>query len=373
MNCQCITNQRRLTPGVFNLKQYLNSAETMVWRLTDHTTNGGECNLCNYEAFLVLSASGEVDEVLLTKEMEGETMKLTWNVGKYATYLTGYVKYQIVFRSAEIGTLGVIGATDTNANGVYKIQNEAAEGTYRVYTNSNSYRIEWDTTNERWRIVSSTGDVVDYQRFPNPQPCCGSWNTVAVGNNTAAVWASDEAIMYISETIAADQAISANFPTILRQVWEKVRSMIIKAGASTATVPVTETDWKGTEAPYYIDLAALGGDAIPYGAEIMSVILFRGSASAGYSDIANVKIEQSASGRTYIYSPEIVTGKAVILITGGMSYSEAGNGGGDTDTSNLAGDNLPIQLGSPVSIKGYVDAKLGDVNAILDQINGEEV
>jgi hypothetical protein len=149
--------------------------------------------------------------------------------------------------------------------------------------------------------------------------------------------------------------------------------MILKAGASTATVPVEEADWKGEESPYYIDVATLGGgNAVPYGAEIMQAIIFKGTASAGYSDIATVKIEQKPNGKTYVYSPEKVTGKAVILIKGGMTYSEAGTGG-DIDTSNLAGDNLPIQLGSPVSIKGYVDTQIGDINTILDNINGEEV
>lgn len=375
MNCTCKVEQRRLMPAVFNLKQHLNGAETMVWELDNCVINQGTCDLKKYDATLVLCVDGVVDEILLVKEhdAESETMKLKWNVGIYATALSGHVKYQIVFRSAQIGTLGVIGAEDVNANGTYNILNESAEGTARVYTNATGYRIDWDNENNRWQMKDDKGGIIDYQATPSIKPYCGAWGKVAVSNAVSAVWASDEAIMYISETIAADQYISANFPTILRQVWEKVRSMILKAGASTATVPVTETDWKGAESPYYIDLAEIGGgNAIPYGAEIMQAIIFKGTASAGYSDIATVKIEQKPNGKTYVYSPEKVTGKAVILIKGGMTYSEAGTGG-DIDTSNLAGDNLPIQLGSPVSIKGYVDAQIGDVNAILDNINGVEV
>ena len=52
MNCTLNVDQRRLTPGVFNLKQHLNAAETMVWKLTSRLTNNGECDLCDYDAFL---------------------------------------------------------------------------------------------------------------------------------------------------------------------------------------------------------------------------------------------------------------------------------------------------------------------------------
>ena len=69
MNCTCNIEYRRLTPGVFNLKQHLNDAETMVWKLTSRLTNNGELDLCDYDAFLVLSVNGVIDEIMLTKTM----------------------------------------------------------------------------------------------------------------------------------------------------------------------------------------------------------------------------------------------------------------------------------------------------------------
>lgn len=367
-DCQCNIENGMLSPGVFNIKQFLNGTEEMRWTVSSRQLPGG-IDLAKYDAYLVLCIKGRVDEILLTKSVFEDTLQLMWKVDKYATSLTGYVSYQIVFRSKQIGTLNVIGAEDSNANGLYSIRNEALEGDTRQYVNENNYTLLWDAQNGYWQILSDKGEQVDHQWSPNTEPYCGGWKTVAVSNNVSATWYSNMAVMYISESIAADEHIAANFPTILRQVWEKVRHLIISAGASTATVPVKETDWKGAKSPFCIDIAELGDD-IPYGAEIMSVILFKGNTSVGYSDVANVKIEQTPSGKTYIYSPEKVTGKVIIIIKGGMTYSEAG---GDTDTSKLAGDNLPIQLGSPVSIKGYVDAQIGDINVILDQINGVEV
>ena len=81
MNCTCNIEQRRLTPGVFNLKQHLNDAETMVWKLTSRLTNNGELDLCDYDAFLVLSVNGVIDEIMLTKTMiddngDGEAPRL---------------------------------------------------------------------------------------------------------------------------------------------------------------------------------------------------------------------------------------------------------------------------------------------------------
>jgi hypothetical protein len=229
MNCTCKVDQRRLTPGVFNLKQYLNGTETMTWTVDNCLINEGTCDLKQYDAFLTLSVGGEIDEILLTKRQEEDNLKLVWNVGQYATALTGHVKYQISFRSATFDTLGVI-ANDPEANGVYTLTDQNATGNNRVYSKAeNGHNIKWDATNGRWALYSADGAVIDYQTTPSTEPHCGAWGEVAVGNNEAAVWISDEAIMYVSDSIAADQKVTANYPTILRQLWAKIN----KAGVTS--------------------------------------------------------------------------------------------------------------------------------------------
>lgn len=332
MDCTCNVTQRRLTPGVFNLKQYLNEAETMTWRLTTHMTDGGTCDLCDYDAFLVLSVCGKIDEIMLTKSMvtnegaglgdEAQIMELTWNVGTYATDLAGYVKYQIVFRSSTIGTLGVIGSTDEHANGTYTIDNELATGTGRTWTNNaigSGYKIKWDATNSRWAIYEADGTtLVDYQTFSSTEPCCGTWNGVAVGNTTAAAWYSDEAIMYISETIAADQNITARFPTILRQVWEAVKGLVIRSGVSVRDEEITAANWTGNAAPYTLDINALLD--IPAGMEVKSVELLREKNGGGYETITNAKFEFTSSGGSVVSSFEKIAGKVRATLNGGNGY-----------------------------------------------------
>lgn len=330
MNCTCNVAQRRLTPGVFNLKQYLNGAETMKWRLTTHYTDAGQCDLCDYEAFLAICVGGRMDEIKLTKSMIQPTdpdaehiLELSWNVGQYATELTGYTKYQIIFRSAKIGQLGVIGASDEAANGVYTIDSELVDGTYRTWTNhaeGSGYKIKWDGTNKRWTIYKADGaTVVDYQTFTNPEPCCGTWSTVAVGNSTAVVWTSDEAIMYISETLAADQSVTASFPTILRQVWEAVRAMIIKSGVSVMDGEITASDWQGSAAPYYINVPdKITG--VPTGCTVVGAQLFKAETGGGYTDIGNIKLEHGTDGTIKLYSLQKVTGKLIVSIKGGNGY-----------------------------------------------------
>lgn len=368
MRCKCITEQRRLTPAVFNLKQYMNMAETMVWEIDSCVINQGTCDLKNYDAFLVLCVGGRVDEVMLTKEHdpETETMKLIWNVGDYATALKGYTKYQIIFRSSEVGSLGVIGADDASANGIYTLTDATAEGTLRTYINPNGYVLQWDKIEARWCIQSGDGVPIDHQWTPSINPYCGAWNTLAVSNNVSAVWVSDEAVMYISETIAADEHITANYPTILRQVWEGVRRLVLTSGASVSSATVTEIDWQGEESPFYVDMATLNqGAALPYGASIAAVIMLQEEIEGGgYSDVANVNFVQDSEGKFLLYSPEKVTGRVTYILNGINAGKIPGN---------LTGENIPIQEGSPASIKQYFDDKMGNINAILDNINGEEV
>jgi hypothetical protein len=223
MNCKCKVDQRRLTPGVFNLKQFLNGSETMIWELDNCVINGGTCDLKNYDAFLTLCVAGEIDEILLTKRQTGDTLQLIWDVGAYATALTGYVKYQISFRSANFDTLGVI-ADDPEANGLYTLVDVNTFNTARVFKKAeNGYHVKWDAGNGRWALYQADGvSVIDFQTTPNTEPYCGVWGNIAVGNNEAAAWISDEAIMYVSDSIAADQKVTGNFPTILRQLWARL-------------------------------------------------------------------------------------------------------------------------------------------------------
>ena len=332
MNCTLNIEYRRLTPGVFNLKQHLNSAETMVWKLTSRMTNNGELDLFDYDAFLVLSVNGVIDEIMLTKTMiddngdgEAETMELTWNVGEYATALKGYVKYQIVFRNANPGQLGVLGSDDVNANGVYDIDAEAAEGMVRSYTNPDSgYIIKYDTLNFRWALYEDDGTTeADHQTVPSYNPYCGQWGTVIVGNSTAAAWYSDEAIMYISETISADQAVTANFPTILRQFWFSIRDIILRNGANVLEYDIVAGNWAGSEAPYSIDVTGLF--AIPAGAKLAGVQLFEIQDDEGLKEIANTRFEVDSFGKATLYAPEKTAGRLVALVKGGNGYWTTGD------------------------------------------------
>ena len=244
MNCKCKVEQRRLTPGVFNLKQFLNGSETMVWTVDNCIINDGTCDLNNYDAFLTLSIAGEIDEIMLTKLQTGGKLQLLWDVGTYATALTGYVKYQIAFRSANFDTLGVI-ADDPEANGVYVIEDQDAAGDARVFKQAeNGYSVKWDAGNGRWALYQADGaTVVDYQTTPSTEPHCGVWGNIAVGNNEAAAWISDEAIMYISDSIAADQKVTGNFPTILRQLWAKLnKSGVASVNGKTGIVELSPPD-----------------------------------------------------------------------------------------------------------------------------------
>lgn len=244
MNCKCKVEQRRLTPGVFNLKQFLNGSETMVWELDNCVINQGTCNLANYDAFLVLCVAGEIDEILLTKRQSGDKLQLLWDVGTYATALTGYVKYQITFRSSNFDTLGVI-ADDPEANGVYQLTDQNATGNDRIYQKAdNGYSIKWDAENGRWALYRTDGvSVIDYQTTPSTEPHCGVWDEIGVGNNEAAAWISDEAIMYVSETIAADQKVTGNYPTILRQLWKRIsKSGVTSVNGKTGIVDISPAD-----------------------------------------------------------------------------------------------------------------------------------
>lgn len=319
MNCTCKVSQRRLIPGVFNLKQHLNGSETMVWELDNCTTNQGTCDLRNYDAFLTLCVGGKIDEIMLTKQQTGDTIKLVWNVGRYGTALTGEVQYQIVFRNAQFDTLGVI-STDPEANGVYRLTNQNATGEHRIFVRpGNGYKIKWDATNGRWALYKADGaTVVDFQTLPSSEPHCGAWGSVLVGNNEAAAWYSDKAIIRVSESIAADESITANYPTILRQMFHGMQNICSKSGVTALTDWVLTTYWYGYKAPYYVNLH--DQFSIPAGCQIVDVRLQKENDDGTFTTVDSIEIVE-VDGKATLYCNEKVDGKITVSIrSAGGSY-----------------------------------------------------
>ena len=89
MNCECKVLQRRLTPGVFNLKQYLNDTETMRWNLSSRYLDDAQTrDAADYNAYLHMYRDGKFNVVQLGKEFNKDgSMALIWNVGKLATWM----------------------------------------------------------------------------------------------------------------------------------------------------------------------------------------------------------------------------------------------------------------------------------------------
>lgn len=320
--CQCNISNGLLSPGVFNLKQFLNETEEMRWTVSSRQLPGG-IDLANYDAFLVLQRgnSGEIDEVMLSKTNNTDgTITLVWNVGKWATWLKGYVKYQIVFRGHLVSELLVMGASDEDANGIYEINNEWSDGTNRKWTHKSreAYKIEFDAVNARW-CVRNGRTVVSYQTAPNTEPHYGLWDNLYVGNVSAMAWRSLEAVMYISESVAADEQVTAKYPTVLRQMWLGMRDMIIKSGFVVFEGEVTASNWKGDIAPYYVNVASVTD--VPHGCTVTGVRLFKTLENGSYSDIANIKYEQMADGTIYVYCLEKIAGKLAITVKGGNGYA----------------------------------------------------
>lgn len=324
MECQCKVDQRRLIPGVFNLKQYLNNTETMVWTLDSMTANDGECDLCAYDVFLVLSNGDMIDEIQISKQIEDNILKLVWNVGSYATMLSGYVHYQIVFRSPLVDSLGVICADDENANGIYEINSVTVGDKGRIFTNSDSgYTIKWCAENKCWAIYDANGEMVYCQTISNEEPCGGAWGDLLVGNHTASVWESDEAIMFISDSISADQSVTANFPTILRQMWLNLRNMAFRTGSSVMQGTIAADAWRGEEAPYYFNLTeALN---IESGLGMSGFALFQAQENGDYDSVANFRLSY-ADGMNIVYSNEKINGRFVATVGGVYSNSSTEGG-----------------------------------------------
>ena len=321
--CQCNITNGLLSPGVFNVKQFLNETQEMRWTVSSHLLPGG-IDLANYDAFLVLQRgnSGEIDEVMLSKVVNDDgTITLMWNIGKWATWLKGYVKYQIVFRGSVVSDLNVSGAKNSDANGIYKIVAEWAGNTDRewVSENNGAYKINYDAENLRWQLVN--GDTVEsYQTVPHDEPHYGLWDNLYVGNVSAMAWRSLEAVMYISESIAADEQITAKYPTILRQMWAEIKSMVIKSGTAVEECAVWASDWQGSEAPYYVDVRSIAPN-IPGTSAIVSVSGMETQGDGSQKVIDNITFVRNKNGTVQVFTVEKFTGKVFLTLKGGNGYS----------------------------------------------------
>lgn len=381
--CQCNIATGMLSPGVFNIKQFLNETQEMRWTVSSRSLPGG-IDLANYDAFLVMQhgESGEPDEVLLSKAVNADgTITLVWNVGKWATWLKGYVKYQIVFRGRLVSELRVMGATDANADGVYLVNSDLADGTGRYWTHKSreSYTIKYDATKSRWQLLNGN-TVVGYQIIPHEEPHYGLWDSLYVSNVSAMTWRSAEAFMYISESIAADESISAKYPTILRQMWLGLRNMIIKSGVTVLDGEVTESSWRGSVAPFYVD--ALTVASVPDGCTVVGARLFK-FVDGVFSSVDNIELGQDSNGKIRLYALEKVAGKVAFTVKGGNGYF-VGKDATSVDDAVIRGmvdeqmSNVKVGISNVSGLQEALDEKadkddIGSINSALDAINGEKV
>lgn len=321
-NCSCDVGKKLLTPGVFNLKQHLNGAEIMKWTLSSRYCENNNIDFMAHDAILVLQrGTGEPDEVLLTSTLNNDgTVTLSWDIGKYATWLTGYVKYQIVFRGKCKSELSVIMPDETDeANGGYAINDRTIEGYYRVWTNkaNGAYTVQYNTSLKRWELLNGA-TVVSYQTFANIEPYCGTWDNAIVGSATACVWRSIEAVMYISESIAADEHVSARCPTILRQMYHGMQNICSKSGITALSEWVYTTSWYKASAPYYVKLHELF--SVPKGCLLMNVRVQRENADGTFTDVDSIEVVEE-DGEAKLYCNEKIDAKITASIrSAGGSY-----------------------------------------------------
>lgn len=321
-NCSCKVDSKLLTPGVFNLKQFLNGAEIMKWTLSSRYAENNNIDFMAHDAILVLqSGTGEPDEVLLTSTLnDNGTVTLSWDIGKYATWLTGYVKYQIVFRGKCKSELSVIMPDDKSpAHGVYAIDSMTVEGYHRRWTckTNAAHTIQYNTEAKRWELLNGA-KVVSYQTFASIEPYCGTWDNVLVGNATACVWRSLEATMYVSESIAADEHVSAKCPTILRQMFHGMQGICSKSGVTALTEWVYTTSWYKASSPYYINLHDLF--SIAAGCSIVEVRVQRENADGTFTDVDSIEVVED-EGKAKLYCNEKINAKITVSVrSAGGSY-----------------------------------------------------
>jgi hypothetical protein len=311
-----------LTPGVINIKQLENNTETVSWTLSSRFCPVSETDFTTLDAFLLLQhGDGRTDEVILTSTANADgTVTLTWLIGKHRTWLKGGVKYQIVFREKCRPDLTVIVPNgEAPEHGAYEINNRDVESYYRVWTHktNKAYTIQYNNRLKRWELLNG-GTVVHYQTFSHPEPYGGTWQGILVGNAKAYAWRSAEAVIYISESIAADEEIAAQFPTILRQVFDGMQNICSKSGVTALIDWVYDTYWYGDKAPYFVNLHELF--SVPQGCYIVEARVQRENADGTFTDVDSIEVVE-VDGIAKLYCNEKIDAKITIAIrSAGGSY-----------------------------------------------------
>jgi hypothetical protein len=313
----CDISSKRITPGVINLKEFENGTTSMVWTVSSRYTTG-YVDLNDFDAYLNLSVRGHIDQIKLTKVLNvDDSISLTWDVGTLSTFLIGYAKYQIVFKASGSGSLYVTCPTDKNANGTYAAQNPYAAPLLRTYSNSHNYHVLIGSTG-KWTIKNESDEDVAYKLITSDYPFGDGWNNCTVADTTASVFNTYEALMYISESIASDPSMMAQFPTMLRQ-WELLLSdKIMSSGLNAVRYEVTESMFtanSGTNPTYFLmleDIDTTGKPGLIIGAEA-----FQLEGSAFYTQIANCNFSDNWAGSAVITVPEAFNGYVVVYYSEG--------------------------------------------------------
>ena len=379
-DCTCNVINGLVYPGVINLKQFANESEVMKWVLSSRYTKDG-VDLTEFDAFLVLQRgdSGEIDESELIMDYDKYSITLSWDFNSWMTRLTGYVKYQIVFRGkSDHSELRVLAPVNlAQETGYYLRDNEGVTNAfYRTWSHANKnrqHKVSYDFDNNRWQLTRGS-ELIAYQEITDIEPFNGVWNNVLVGCTAARVWNSGEAVFQISDSIAADQNVTAGFPTILRQMWLGIRNMIIKSGLHVEEIPVAEAEWESTaDGEFYIKLNHLERFSIPAGAEVAGVQLWT-TDGANKVGIGNTRIARdSATGETFVYSLSKVSGVLSVFIKGGNGYvfvsrdALEGVGGGSDATLAIESHNT-----NPAAHEALFKQKV-DAQAVVNvnSANGE--
>ena len=358
----CDVSSKRITPGVINLKEFENGTTSMIWTVSSRYTTG-LVDLNDFDAYLILSVRGHIDQIKLTKVLNADdSISLTWDVGTLSTFLVGYAKYQIVFKAMVSGSLYVTCPTDANANGTYTVQNPEAIQSLRTYINDHNYRI-FIGSSGKWTLENTSAVTVAYKLIESVLPSGDNWNNCTVADTTATVFNTYEALMYVSESIASDPSMMAQFPTMLRQ-WELLLSdKIMSSGLNAVRYEVTEAMFTANSGPgstYFLkleDIDTTGKPGLIIGAEAFQLEEY-----GYYTQIANCNFSDNWAGSAGITVPEAFNGYVVVY------YSEGGGRWVDTRERiaeviehdySLSGNGTfatPLGINNPLQyVKGNTD------------------
>lgn len=91
---------RLVYPSVFPMKQYTNNSNQLIFNCSDRYY--GSVDLFEVDAYIVFFTDEDsIDEVKITTENVDGLPVLTWDVGRYATMLTGNIYSQVVFKDSD--------------------------------------------------------------------------------------------------------------------------------------------------------------------------------------------------------------------------------------------------------------------------------